>query len=252
MLQADKQNKKTPRSRKMSIRTITVVACAFCMPTIASAFDVTGGEVSIGHSVFIDDTDFARSSLEGSVELGFSKSIGVQVDAGISSFNVISETSTAFAVHGIYHFNEATSAGVFVGTEELASESDAFYGAEVGTEFTQGDIEGYVEFGEDSGVDVTVIGLSGSYQLNDTFALGASVDYVEFDGGIDLTRVGVRGDYAVGQQTDLYAEAGSLSADAFGLTGSEAFVGVGAEFNFGAERGATFGRRGLARLLPGL
>jgi hypothetical protein len=237
----------------MSIKNAAGFVGGFCLfGSSAAAFGVTGGELSIGHSVFVDDTDFARSSLEGSVELGFSKNIGVQVDAGLSNFDAISETSTAFAVHGIYHFNDSTSAGVFVGTEELASESNTFYGAEIGTEFTQGDVEGYFQFGEDSGVDVTVIGVSGSYQLNDTFALGASFDYVEFDGGVDLTRVGVRGDFAVGQQTDLYAEAGSLSADAFGLSDSEAFVGVGAEFNFGAERGATFGRRGFARLLPGL
>lgn len=237
----------------MSIKNTISFVCGFCMfASYAAAFEVTGGEVSIGHSAFIDDTDVARSSLEGSVGLGFSKSFGVQIDAGVSSFNLANESATAVAVHGIYHFDEATSAGIFVGSEEFASENSMFYGGEVGTEFAQGDVEGYFGMAEDAGVDATVFGLSGSYRLNDTFAMGASVDYTKFDGGVGLTRFGVRGDYAAGQQTDLYAEVGSLSADIAGMSGSETFIGLGAEFNFGAERGATFGRRGFTRLLPGL
>jgi hypothetical protein len=237
----------------MSLTKTLTIACGVCATfSPAFAFDVTGGEVSVGHSFFTDDSDFARSGIEGSVELGFSQTLGVQVDASLQRFNVAGETATAFAVHGLYHISEATSAGIFVGTENVASENNTYYGAEIGTELARSDFEGYIGSGEEEGIGATVLGLSGTYNINDTFSLGASLDYVNLEGDASLTRFGVTGDYAIGEQTNIYAEIGTLSASDAGNSGSETFVGIGAEFNFGAERGATFERRGLVGLLPGL
>ena len=236
----------------MSIRTIMVVACSFCVPTIAAAFDVTGGDVSIGHSLFIDDTDVARSSLEGSVELGFGPSFGVQVDAGVHRFNFVGENATTLTVHGIYRLGDSTSAGLFIGSDEINDASLTFIGGEVGHEFGRAGIEGYFAFGDEAGGAGDTIGLSGAYQVTDTIGIGASLDRLDLGGGDDVTRFGLRGDLAVGQQTDLFAEVGSVSIDTAGASDSEAFVGVGAAFSFGANRGATFDRRGFSKLLPGL
>ncbi len=236
----------------MSIRTITVVACAFCLPTLAAAFDVTGGDVSIGHSVFVDDTDVARSSLEGSVELGFGRSFGLQVDAGINHFNFVGENTTTVTVHGIYRLGDSTSAGLFIGADEVENESLSFIGAEVGHEFGRAGIEGYFAVSDEADSLGDAIGVSGKFQATDTIEVGASLDRLDLGGGDDLTRFGLRGDLAVGEQTGLFAEVGSLNLDSGGASDSEAFVGVGATFSFGANQGATFDRRGLSRLLPGL
>ncbi len=236
----------------MFTKTITIIACALCAPTIAAAFDVTGGDVSVGHSVFIDDTDIARSSLEGSVELGFGRSFGVQIDAGLHRFNFVGENSTTLTVHGIYRLGDATSAGLFIGADEIDNESLTFIGAEVGHEFGRAGVEGYFSLANESGSAGDTIGISGSYQATDTIEVGASLDRVGLGGSDDITRFGLRGDLAVGEQTGLYAEVGSLSADVGGASDSEAFVGIGATFSFGANKGATFERRGLSRVLPGL
>jgi hypothetical protein len=236
----------------MFIRTISVVACGLCAPTLANAFDVTGGDISIGHSLFIDDTDVARSSLEGSVELGFGRSFGLQVDAGVHRFNFVGENTTTLTVHGIYRLGDSTSAGLFIGADEVDNESLSFIGAEVGHEFGRAGVEGYFAISDESDSLGDAIGVSGAFQATDTIAVGASLDRVDLGGGDDLTRFGLRGDLAVGTQTGLYAELGSIDVEAAGVSDSEAFVGVGATFSFGANQGATFDRRGLSRLLPGL
>jgi hypothetical protein len=236
----------------MYTRTITVVACTMCAPTLAKAFDVTGGDVSIGHSVFIDDTDVARSSLEGSIELGFGRSVGLQIDAGVHRFNFVGENATTLTLHGIYRLGQSTSAGLFIGTDELDNDSTTFIGAEVGHEFGRAGVEGYFSIANESGSAGDTIGVSGTFQATDTIDVGASLDRVELGGGSDITRFGLRGDLAVGQQTGLYAELGSVRVEDAGTSDSEAFVGVGATFAFGANQGATFDRRGLSRLLPGL
>ena len=129
----------------MSINRAASLACGlFFIFSPAFAFDVTRGEVSVGHSLFTDNSNVAQSRLEGSVELGFSQSFGVQVDARLQSFNLASETSTAFALHGLFHLSQSTSAGIFLGTENFASDNNTFYGAEVGTELSRGDVEGYI------------------------------------------------------------------------------------------------------------
>ncbi len=236
----------------MSIKTIAVVTVGLCVPSLVSAFEMTGGDLSIGHSVFIDDTDIARSSLEGSVELGFNRSFGVQIDAGLHRFNFAGENSTTLTVHGIYHLSDATSAGLFIGADEVANESVSYIGAEAGHDFGRAGIEGYFALGNEFGSLGDTVGISGRFQATDTIDVGASLDRVSLGAGDDVTRFGLRGDLAVGEQTGLFAEAGSLNADVGGASDSEAFVGIGATFSFGANRGATFDRRGLSRLLPGL
>ncbi len=236
----------------MFIRTISIVACGLCAPTLAQAFDVTGGDISIGHSLFIDDADVARSSLEGSVELGFGRSFGLQVDAGVHRFNFVGENTTTVTVHGIYRLGDSTSAGLFIGADEVEDESLAFIGAEVGHEFGRAGVEGYFAISDEADSLGDAIGVSGKFQATDTIDVGASLDRVDLGGGDDLTRFGLRGDLAVGEQTGLFAELGSIKIDSAGVSDSEAFVGVGASFSFGANQGATFDRRGLSRLLPGL
>jgi hypothetical protein len=75
---------------------------------------------------------------------------------------------------------------------------------------------------------------------------------VSLSGGAALTRIGVKVDHDLNQSLNIHAEVGSLKASAFGLSGSDTFVGIGAKIKFGADRGTTFGKRGLLDMIPGL
>jgi hypothetical protein len=61
----------------------------------------------------------------------------------------------------------------------------------------------------------------------------------------------LRGRYDLTPQAGLYAEIGTADAETGGFRGDSAFVGIGAEIDLGAG-GATFGRRSLLGVIPGL
>lgn len=209
------------------------------------------GDITLGYSAFWDNTSANRISGEGAFEFGLSDRASVQLDLGLYGFGATNSEGTNFVLHGIYDVNPQGSAGVFLGVDDLNGSSVDFYGVEYGQSFGTGGVEGYIARGEEAGVTGTVIGVEGEFALSDQFGLGVKLDNADFDGAVDITRLGVKGIYALGQGSSVFAEVGSLRASAFGLTGSEAFVGVGLSINLGGEE-ATFGRRGLLNLLPGL
>lgn len=218
----------------------------------AAAFELTGGEFSLGYSAFTDETDFNALALEGAIELGFSRNFSTQLNLAHYSLGFVDENVTNATVHAIYHANEALSLGAFFGREEIEGESVDFYGIEGGVEFTKYDLEAYIGKSNDLDVDVTVFGIETAYDVNNLFSLGASYDYVDFDGDVSIDRFALKASYAATDSVSIYGELGSFGAEAFGLEGSESFFGIGAEFTFGAERGATFGERGLFHIVPGL
>lgn len=223
-----------------------------CAMGPAHAVEVTGADITLGYSAFTEDNDFNASALEGSLEVGFNKQFGVQLDLGYHKFGAIDDDATTATLHGIYHVDDATSLGLFYGRDSALGGNIDFYGIEAGHEYDRFDVEGYVAHGEESGFSGTVVGLSGAYAATDSFKLGLSLDNADFDGGVTVRRVGVKGAYDFGTAASVYAEIGSLNGKVGGFSDSETFVGVGASFSFGADRGATFGQRGLAHLIPGL
>ena len=218
----------------------------------AQAFEFTGGSIDLNYSAFTEDNDFATTALTGAVEFGFNRNFGVQFDLGTFAYDFVDESGTNAALHAIYHINETSSLGAFYGRDEIDGEGVDFYGVEIGQEFQDFGVEAYIGAGDDSGVSATVFGLTGLYEFDQGFGLGASWERMDFNGDLDLTRFAVKADFAVGSNVDLYAEFGSFSADGFGVSGSENFFGIGAKFNFGASRGATFEDRGMLKLIPGL
>lgn len=220
--------------------------------TAAQAFEVTGGEVELAYSAFTDDSDFAKTALQGAVELGFNQRFGMQIDLGLHGFNGISDTATNLTLHGLYHVSDQTSIGLFYGQERLDGESVSLLGFEAGQEAAKFDGEVFVAIGEEEDLTVRLMGLSGRYAVSDKFGLGGSLQRADLEGGLDITRLGVKADMALGQSTSAFIEVGSLSGSIDGSSGSETFVGIGADLKFGAARGATFGKRGLFQMIPGL
>ncbi|MFT4960916.1 MAG: hypothetical protein ACI92Z_002002 [Paracoccaceae bacterium] len=154
-------------------------------------------------------------------------------------------------MHTVFHVNETTSLGAFVGNENAAGDNGTYYGIEGGFEFTGLDAELYLSTGDYSGVSGEIFGIDLSHGFDNNFAVTGKLDYATFNEGVDLTRVSVGVDYDLSPTSVLYGEIGNLNATAFGLSGSKNFIGVGARINFGAARGVTFKNRGFLNIVPG-
>lgn len=234
----------------MKYQVVAILGASILCAQTAHAVEITGGSVKLSYSAFSDDTSVSRLGLEGSMEVGFNQNFSGQIDLARHEFNVSNEGITTFGLHAIYHVNEATSFGAFYAVEDTSAGNSDFYGIEAGHETGQFDLEGYLARADDSVDHASVLGLSARYEFQNFLGLTGAYDYIDFD-GLDLSKITLRLDRDVAPNVNLYVEVGSAKANAGGLSGSETFVGLGGKFLFGAERGATFDARGLARLLPG-
>jgi len=230
---------------------LTLSAALALGATTAQAVEVTGGSAGLSYSAFTEDTDVSRLGLEGSVELGFNRTLGLQFDAGYNDFNATGIDSNTLGLHGLYHLNEATSFGAFYVREDVEGVDLDILGVEAGYEVLNWDIEGYVADIDSDGGDGTMGGVKARYQMASGLGLTGAYDRAE-SGGDDLSRFAVRLDRDVSPNGNLYLEVGTARAEAGGISDSEPFVGLGGKITFGAERGATFEQRGLTRLIPGL
>lgn len=221
-----------------------------CFPALA---EVTGGQIELSHSAFVDDTSFAKSTVSGTVELSFGPRFGAQFDVGANVLNLAEETATNFAAHAILKPSEGTALGVFFGLDAIAGESQSFYGVEIAHNFDVGGVQAYIAHGEDLGFSGTVVGLSGGTIIENGVGISASVDYASFDGGASATRFGVRGSIGQGERSKLFVEIGALNGSLSGVgSDSETYAKIGATYNFGENSGLTFGDRSIFNLLPGL
>lgn len=226
-------------------------ALASVATALPAAAQVAGGEISLSHSAFTDDTSVNRTSLEGALEYSFGRNLSIQGDLGLHNFGLSNEDGNTLTLHGIYHMNDAASLGAYIGRDRVAGDSVTLYGIEAGGEIGQIGIEGYLGGFDDSGADGTLIGAQARYAYTDQVGFGAAFDYGRIDSSTDLTRFGINADYSMDSGPTFAAEIGQLDANAFGLGGTEAYAKLSVGFKFGAKRGATFGTRSLTRLLPG-
>ena len=239
---------------------MTLFAASAVLASPSIAFEFTGGEVSLDYSAYIDDIageDLNKTSLEGAVEFGFNRNFAMQVDLGFQNFGFIDESGYNPAVHGIYHLTDDTSFGLFLGHDDISSIDADYFGLQAGYESAGFEVEAYWSTGDVSeaslgSADVNIFGLAGAVDIAPNFQLTGGINRADFDGGISASQfeVGVR--YAASDNFILRASIGSAKEDAFGTSVSENFFTIGGEITFGAERGATFGQRGLLRLFPGL
>jgi hypothetical protein len=232
--------------------TRTAMAAAlvlFCAP-VAQAQQVTGGSLTLSHSAFTDDTDLSKTSLLGSVELGFNRNYGLQADLGMGRLNNASETVTNAVLHGIYHLSDTTSVGLFLGLDRLDGETQSFVGLEMGTAAGPTGFEAYIGYADDDTDSGTMIGLSTRYGVSEQFGLGVSLDHLSLS-AVDATRYSVNADYAVTPNVTLFGEVGALNGQTAGGSGTEGYVKLGGKVTFGAKRGTTFDQRSLLSVIPG-
>ncbi len=235
-------------------KTLAGAVCAYCaFVSHSQAAELTGGSIDLGYSAFTDDSDFSRVALRGQAEIGFSRSIAMQVDLGAYDFDTFNDTGYNFALHGIYHVNDAVSLGGFYSRDDIADGDGDIFGLEAGFDLsTNVAAEAYASTGDSEGVDLDLFGFDIAYGVTDAFEVNAGIDYAEVEGGADLTRYSLGVEFQTETAGNYYAELGSLDASFGGLSGSEAYIGVGVRIDFGAERGATFGQRSFLDIIPGL
>ncbi len=223
---------------------------SLCLASAVQAAEVTGGTLGLSYSAFTRDTSVNRLGIEGSVEVAFSDALAVQGDLGHQAFNIVGDGATSVGVHGIVHLNANAALGAFYTYEDVPGSNIDVIGVEGSLATGQWEHEGYLGRFDDGTFDGTTFGVSSRYAFGNSMGLTASYDRAD-QAGADIYRVGLKLDHAVTQDVTLYVEAGSAGARAGGLSGSEAFVGLGGSFAFGQGGGATFKPRNLTRLLPG-
>ena len=215
----------------------------------ATAGEVTGGAIGLDYSAFSEDGagSVDKQTLWGSIEYGFSRAFSVQGDLALSKFGATDLDARNITLHGIYHIDDETSLGAFIGHDSVESEGLTFYGAEVGGEFGALDVESYVAYGEGDTDNSTLFGLSGMYNASETFGFGMNYDLVDSDED-DISTIALTSEYRM-ERFVLSAEIGQADVDG---SGSASYFGLGARMTFGAERGTTFSRRGVVDFVPGL
>lgn len=212
----------------------------------AQAVEITGGSVGVGYSAFTDDTDVDRVSIEGSLELGFDQSFGMQADVSHLNYGTENADSSAFGLHGLYHLDSATSLGAFYTMEDFSGTDLEFFGIEAGHDTGMFEIEGYLATD-----DADMIGIMGRYDWAGGLGLTGSIDRAEI-AGLDVTRVGLKAERGVGVNGSLYAEVGTVHVDTGPADDTELFLGIGGSIEFGRRPGTTFEGRSFGRIFPGL
>ncbi len=236
----------------MKTRVLAALGATVLSAHFSHAAEFTGGSFDLNYSQIADDSNFSRGAVRGSAELGFNRNWSAQLDLGSYSFETLDETGWNGTLHGIYHMNEQTSLGAYVGVDDILGSQATIYGVEAGFELNGLDAEGYLGGISDSGQTSTMIGGVITNKLNENWGLNAGFDFLNDTSGVDLTRLSIGADYHVGGGAKFYGEFGSLKASFGGASASEPYFGLGLRVDFGAARGSTFGHRGLLDKIPGL
>lgn len=229
---------------------VIALLCGASVATPAAAQQVTGGEVELAYRSF-DEGDASTTTLGGAVELGLNRNFALQLDVVTSQTSFDGAGDADFdgvTLHGIYHLNEMTSIGLYGGSDSGEGEEVTTYGAEVGVEFGQIDLEAYLGQAESDGETVDIFGFEAGYLIGNGFELTALLDSQSYDGDASLTTYALRGDYTIANGFSAFASVGTLQLDAslggFGsISENDNFFTLGGTYVFGAERGATFGSR---------
>ncbi|MBB95294.1 MAG: hypothetical protein CML68_11965 [Rhodobacteraceae bacterium] len=214
------------------------------------AADFNGGSIELEYSAFTEDSDVNRTTLRGQAELGFTRNFATQLDGGFYDYGY-SGDGTNVVLHGIYHGSESASFGAYVGRDELEGLDGTLYGVEGGLVLTNTIIaEAYAGGMNSDGENVLMLGVDLANSFGNGFSARAGFDYASSE-FVDVTKLDIGVNYSIANQTNFYAELGSVSASGFGLSDNQTYVGAGIKIDFGARPGATFGYRSLFDILPG-
>lgn len=232
------------------IKTSAVAAVVLMVASPAVA-QVTGGSLDIEYDFPTDGGDLGGTTYSGAIEYSITRDFAVSLDIAGYRLDNLDTDATSLTLHGVYHMDEMTSFGAFVGSDAIEdSDRETLFGLEAGTEFGAAEFESYLGALDGEGETVTLAGVDGKYDFGNGLSAIGSAGLASAD-DIDITRFAVGAEYEVVGGPQFYAEIGNVSAEADGIDADETFIGLGARVAFGAERGTTFGQRSLFEILPG-
>ncbi len=219
----------------------TTLAAASISVVATGAFaQQFSGELTIDVYAFSEGDSLTATNYSGALEYNINRNFAVAADLASYGFSVLNESVSNFTLHGIYHLNEQSSVGVFVGSEAIGdAAATGIVGIEAGYETGQIEVEGYLGT-YDNVSGTTIFGASGSYQFNDAISAIAEVGFADLD-TTDVNRFSVGAEYEFASGPSVYAEVGTIGSD----IADSAFIGLGASVEFGADRGTTFNRRSI-------
>ncbi|MGR3713373.1 MAG: hypothetical protein ACU0A6_09665 [Shimia sp.] len=221
----------------------------------SAAAEFNGGEVRLGYSQFFDEligTSVSKTTLDGSFEYGFTEEFALQLDLGISEFGASNFSGDSYTLHGMYGIGDAVTLGAFFGRDSIDILSIKYAGAEIAYENGPIELEAFGMSDLEDGGTVRVFGLYADYDLNDRIAFTANLVTGSFDSAANVDRYSVGMRYNVSNAVALTADVGSFRASSFGVSDSEPYFSLGAEFGFGKNGGTTFSKRSIISQIPGL
>ena len=231
--------------------TKSAFAAALVVLAAPATAQVTGGSLDIEYDFPTGGGDLGGTTYSGAIEYGITRDFSVSLDVGGYRLDNINNDATNLTLHGVYHLDDLTSFGAFVGSDAIEdSDRQSLYGIEAGTEFGTAEVEAYIAAFDGADEDATLFGADGKYSFGNGISAIASYGLATADSA-DLSRIAIGAEYEIAGGPQFYAEIGTVDADGFGVSADETFIGLGARVAFGAERGTTFGQRSLFEILPG-
>lgn len=231
---------------------IPMALIAALLPVTAMAEgSVRGAELGFAWSGLIEGQQKHKNNLalEGAVEYGFTPGFSAQLDVAQRHFTNSNDEGSTFTLHGIGHVNDGFAVGGFLGHEWIGGNHMEHYGLEATHDFGQVTVEGEASLLKNDGDDATILGLDGSYAMNDALSVGArfqNVNAYSHDSS-DTTAIDATIGYAMpsGVKID-----GSLGVVDGNQSDREMTIGLGVKMQMGGN-GVTFGKRGLAQAIVG-
>ncbi|MCP4819811.1 MAG: hypothetical protein GY883_11530 [Shimia sp.] len=224
--------------------------------THAAAAEFTGGEIQLSYSQFAQDQGgltLSKTSLDTSVEYGFSRNVGMQFDLGTKYYGASSSSGYAVAMHGQYHVNDNATLGVFIGQDGFSSGTVMFAGVEAGIETNRMSLEAFAMSDIEDNSNGRILGLSADYDINGIWKVTGNLESGNYGGGnaeISRYSVGVR--YETGSRFAFTADIGAARGVSLGVSSNDTFFAIGGQWTMGTKRGTTFGSRSLLSPIPGL
>ncbi len=220
----------------------------------AAAQDFRGAELSVEALAFDGDDSETFSNYRGAAEVGIPGGFGIAADLSFFNFGDDEDGIRNLTVHGLTEALPLATWGLFYARDSADDSSSDTFGVEAGRNLGGLGIEAYLGFGDEDDEEFRLAGFDGTFDLGSAFAVTGSGALLDTDGG-NVGRLSVGGEFrfAGGRGPALYAEVGRIGAAdaALGVEDGSTFVGVGARIAIGANRGTTFGSRGLGEVVGG-
>jgi hypothetical protein len=253
----------------MSYKIVLSAAIAAMIAPSAFAQSLTGASISGDYrNYFGDDADGSSLSLEGGAEVSLGNSFAVGANLSFGKDNDTDADYTNGTLHALYMVSPTAAVGGFVARDSVDNADSTNYGIEFGGRSNTSRYEIYYGATDLSGdnvtdEDLTIFGASFDVQVTNGISLG--LGYESFTGlsgrsvrtgelveDVTFSDTSIIARYNVMPNASVYGKLGKIAGNAFEgdttfFTDNDVrYVGVGAEFTFGGQRGPIFGERTLS------